>query len=50
MQDQGYIGPFEFEDDGKGGRYNVTLVGAILCLISPEGEAQGRRPQPSQAP
>ena len=29
MQDQGYIGPFEFEDDGKGGRYNITLVGAI---------------------
>ena len=29
MQEQGYIGPFEYEDDGKGGLYKVTLVGAI---------------------
>ncbi len=29
MQDQGYIGPFEYEDDGRGGKYNVTLVGTI---------------------
>lgn len=29
MQDQGYIGPFEYEDDGRGGLYKVTLVGAI---------------------
>lgn len=29
MQDQGYVGPFEYEDDGKGGLYKVTLVGAI---------------------
>ncbi len=29
MQDQGYIGPFEYEDDGRGGLYRVNLVGAI---------------------
>lgn len=29
MQDQGYIGPFEYEDDGRGGIYRVNLVGAI---------------------
>jgi small subunit ribosomal protein S8 len=29
MQDQGYIGPFEYMDDGRGGLYKVTLVGAI---------------------
>ena len=29
MQDQGYIGPFEYQDDGRGGLYTVTLVGAI---------------------
>ncbi|MHB8634534.1 MAG: 30S ribosomal protein S8 [Thermoplasmatota archaeon] len=29
MQDQGYIGPFEYEDDGRGGLYKVNLVGAI---------------------
>ena len=29
MQDKGYIGPFEYEDDGRGGLYRVTLVGAI---------------------
>jgi len=29
MQDQGYIGPFEYQDDGRGGLYKVTLVGAI---------------------
>jgi small subunit ribosomal protein S8 len=29
MQDLGYIGDFEFIDDGKAGIYNVTLVGRI---------------------
>lgn len=29
MQDQGYVGPFEYEDDGRGGVYKVTLVGNI---------------------
>lgn len=29
MQDQGYVGPFEYQDDGKGGLYKVNLVGAI---------------------
>ncbi len=29
MQDQGYIGPFEYEDDGRGGLYKVSLVGTI---------------------
>ena len=29
MQDQNYIGPFEYQDDGRGGLYKVTLVGAI---------------------
>lgn len=29
MQDQGYIGPFEYDDDGKGGLYRVSLVGTI---------------------
>lgn len=29
MQDQGYIGPFEYVDDGRGGIYTVTLQGAI---------------------
>ncbi len=29
MQDQGYIGPFEYQDDGRGGLYKVTLVGQI---------------------
>ncbi|MGB0653300.1 MAG: 30S ribosomal protein S8 [Thermoplasmatota archaeon] len=29
MQDAGYIGPFEYEDDGRGGLYNVSLTGAI---------------------
>ncbi len=29
MQDQGYIGPFEYDDDGRGGLYKVTLVKAI---------------------
>jgi small subunit ribosomal protein S8 len=29
MQDQGYIGPFEYVDDGRGGKYNVTLAGTI---------------------
>jgi hypothetical protein len=28
----------------------LTLVGAILCLVSPEGEAQGRARAASQAP
>ncbi len=29
MQDQGYIGPFEYEDDGRGGLYKVSLTGQI---------------------
>jgi small subunit ribosomal protein S8 len=29
MQDHGYIGGFEFVEDGKGGRYQVTLKGSI---------------------
>lgn len=29
MQEQGYVGPFEFVDDGRGGQYKVSLVGAI---------------------
>lgn len=29
MQEQNYIGPFEYQDDGKGGRYVVQLQGAI---------------------
>ncbi|HEY3362339.1 MAG TPA: 30S ribosomal protein S8 [Methanosarcina sp.] len=29
MQDLGYIGEFEFIDDGKAGIYNVTLVGRV---------------------
>ena len=29
MQEQSYIGPFESQDDGRGGLYKVTLVGAI---------------------
>lgn len=29
MQDQGYIGPFEYEDDGRGGLYRVNLTGVI---------------------
>jgi small subunit ribosomal protein S8 len=29
MQDQGYIGPFEYTDDGRGGLYKITLVGQI---------------------
>lgn len=29
MQERSYIGPFEFEDDGRGGLYRVTLNGAI---------------------
>ena len=29
MQEQSYIGPFEYQDDGRGGLYKVTLVGAI---------------------
>ncbi len=29
MQERGYIGPFEYEDDGRGGLYRVTLNGAI---------------------
>ncbi|WP_410509007.1 30S ribosomal protein S8 [Methanosarcina hadiensis] len=29
MQDLGYIGDFEFIDDGKAGIYSVTLVGRI---------------------
>ena len=29
MQEQGYVGPFEYQDDGRGGLYKVTLVGAI---------------------
>lgn len=29
FQERGYIGPFEYEDDGRGGLYRVTLNGAI---------------------
>lgn len=29
MQDAGYIGPFEFVDDGKSGGFRVSLVGQI---------------------
>ncbi len=29
MQEQGYIGPFEYEDDGRGGIYRVGLTGVI---------------------
>ncbi len=29
MQDQGYIGPFEYEDDGRGGLYKISLNGQI---------------------
>jgi small subunit ribosomal protein S8 len=29
MQEQGYIGPFEYEDDTRGGVYRVTLTGVI---------------------
>lgn len=29
MQDQGYIGSFEFVDDGKSGFFNVKLLGHI---------------------
>ena len=29
MQERSYIGPFEYEDDGRGGLYRVTLNGAI---------------------
>lgn len=29
MQEQGYVGPFEYEDDGRGGLYRVSLTGAI---------------------
>lgn len=29
MQDEGYIGPFEFVEDGRGGLFRVNLVGRI---------------------
>lgn len=29
MQERSYIGPFEYEDDGRGGLYRITLNGAI---------------------
>jgi len=29
MQEQGYIGPFEFVDDGKSGAFHVELLGNI---------------------
>lgn len=29
MQDQGYIGPFEFLEDQRGGSYRVELMGKI---------------------
>jgi small subunit ribosomal protein S8 len=29
MQEKGYIGPFEYEDDGRGGLYRITLTGQI---------------------
>lgn len=30
MQDSGYIGAFEFIDDGKGGKFKVKLKGKII--------------------
>lgn len=30
MQDHGYIGAFEFIDDGKGGKFRVELKGKII--------------------
>jgi small subunit ribosomal protein S8 len=37
MQDLGYIGDFEFIDDGKAGVYSIALVGRInkCCAIKP---------------
>jgi len=29
MQDEGYIGPFEWIDDGKAGQFKVQLIGNI---------------------
>lgn len=29
MQESGYIGPFEFVDDGKAGKFRVALIGSI---------------------
>ncbi len=29
MQESGYIGPFEYQDDGRGGLYVVSLKGVI---------------------
>ncbi|MEM3412164.1 MAG: 30S ribosomal protein S8 [archaeon] len=29
MQKNGYLGPFEFIDDGRGGIYKVSLIGKI---------------------
>lgn len=29
MQDEGYIGPFEFVEDGRGGLFRVNLLGRI---------------------
>ena len=29
MQNEGYIGGYEFEDDGKAGRYNIELLGKV---------------------
>ncbi|MGQ0534902.1 MAG: 30S ribosomal protein S8 [Methanobacteriota archaeon] len=29
MQDQGYVGPFEYVDDGRGGEFRVKLLGHI---------------------
>jgi small subunit ribosomal protein S8 len=43
MQDQGYIGPFEYQDDGRGGLYKVTLVGQINnCGVVKPRHAIGR--------
>ena len=43
MQDQGYIGPFEYQDDGRGGLYKVTLVGHINnCGVVKPRHAIGR--------
>jgi small subunit ribosomal protein S8 len=30
MQDQGYIGAFEFIDDGRGGKFKIELRGKII--------------------
>lgn len=29
MQESGYIGPFEYVDDGRGGQFKVELIGRV---------------------